>query len=73
MIRTFTNFSKNIHQPLVKGLNMNILAQTRIVPSNLRYFSSAFDQMEEMEIDTNIEANLSVTDACLEVRNYHKP
>lgn len=52
---------------------MNILAQTRIVPSNLRYFSSAFDQMEEMEIDTNIEANLSVTDACLEVRNYHKP
>jgi hypothetical protein len=31
-------------------------------------FSSAFDHMDELEVNTDMEANLSVTDACLEVR-----
>jgi len=34
---------------------------------NSRFFGSAFDNINNMEMDSNTEANLSVTNACLEV------
>jgi hypothetical protein len=64
MLRGFTTTAtKNWSKLLVKNTpSTNIFKNTSIA----RYFSSAFDQIDDLEIDTNIEANLSVTDECLE-------
>lgn len=64
MMQKIAHFGKNMTRYYQKYPQVN---KTLFSSCNLRYFGSAFDHMDDMKFDTNMEANLSVTDTCLEV------